>query len=637
MPKTTFFSRPASILLSLLIILVGCLVASGVQTDNGNVKISDVRFVGDYGNQISGLLYQPAKFDPKKKLPAVLTAHGYINTREVQDAFDIEFARRGYVVLSVDMEGHGYSEQIPYDPTQRGTLSALSYLRNLGFVDNTKIALEGHSMGGWSVLAAAGAKPEWVNTVIQEGSSPETFGTPKVLADTPFNYAIVFSKYDEFAPLMWGIPKASQIVNTDKLKNAFGTKDTVIPNKLYGSYDKKSARMLYQPPVIHPGDHWSKEAVGNAIEFLQNAMPAPKPDDAKNQTWRMKEYGTFIAFIGVLMLMISAAGNLLRTNYFRPIAKPLPESKAIRTKGSWWVGALIATAIPAVSFFQFQTWGSKWFAAGSFWPQSLTNGFVVWVILNSLIAVILLAAWHFLSNKKEGGSLHHYGVSFAAKGYQIDLPAIRKSAVLAISTVGLGYLLTLIIDSVFHLDFRIWIISLKVMTWPQVVIMLKYLAPFLLYFLVNGVVLHGQFRLKESATEAKTAWKWFLANAAINTVGILALILMQYIPLFVNEALFWPTQALLGIVAFQFVPVNIVVSLISTYFFRKTGKIYTGAFVNALLITWYIVAGQAVQYAGQQVSNGWAIVFVIISVILVLAGLFLKRKQSYNKAQTIKI
>jgi hypothetical protein len=339
--------------------------------------------------------------------------------------------------------------------------------------------------------------------------------------------------------------------------------------------------------------------------------------------------------IGVLMLMISAAGNLLRTNYFRPIAEPLPESKAIRTKGSWWIGALIATAIPAVSFFQFQTWGSKWFAVGSFWPQSLTNGFVVWVILNALIAVILLAVWHFLSNKKEGGSLHHYGVSFAANGYQIDLPAIRKSAVLAISTVGVGYLLTLIIDSVFHLDFRIWVISLKVMTWPQVVIMLKYLAPFLLYFLVNSVVLHGQFRLKESTTEAKTAWKWFFANASINTVGILVLILIQYIPLFVSEELFWPTQSLLGIVAFQFVPVNIVVSLISTYFFRKTGKIYTGAFANALLITWYIVAGQAVQYAGQPVSNGWAIVFVIISVILVLAGLLLKRNQTLNKVQTI--
>ncbi|MDB5054317.1 MAG: alpha/beta hydrolase [Bacilli bacterium] len=635
MPNKTFFSKPMSILLSLIIILISCLIASGVQTDHGNVKISDVRFVGDYGNQLSGLLYQPANFDPKKKLPAVLTAHGYINSREVQDAFDIEFARRGYVVLSMDMEGHGYSEQVPYDPTTRGTLSGLSYLRNLGFVDNTKIALEGHSMGGWSILAAAGAKPEWVNTVIQEGSSPETYGTPKVLANTPFNYAIVYSKYDEFAPLMWEIPKASQIVNTDKLKNAFGTKEAVVLNKLYGSYENKSARMLYQPAVIHPGDHWSKEAVGNAIEFLQNAMPAPKPDNFANQTWRMKEYATFAALIGAFMLLISVAGNLLKTNFFRTIAEPMPDNKGIRSKGSWIISALIAAAIPTVTFFKFQAWGSTWFVPGSFWPQSLTNGFVVWVVLNALIGVVLFTLWHFISNKKTGATLNHYGISFAKTGYLIDLKIVGKSALLAIYSVGIVYLLTVMADSVFHLDFRIWILALKVMGWAQVVIMLKYMVPFLIYFLVNGVILHGQLRLKESNSEAKTAWKWFLANASINSLGIIVLILIQYIPLFVNEQLYWPSQALLGIVAFQFVPVNIVVSLISTYFFRKTGKIYSGAFVNTLLITWYIVAGQATQYAGGPVSNTWSIVFVIVSVILVVAGLFVKRTVAQSREQSI--
>ncbi|MGO4274485.1 alpha/beta hydrolase family protein, partial [Paenibacillus sp. TAF58] len=165
MANRGFFARPISIMLSLLLILISCIVGSSVQTDGGSVKITDVRFVGDNGNMLSALLYKPAKLDPKKPLPAVLTMHGYINSREVQDAFNIEFARRGYVVLSMDMEGHGYSEQSPLDPTQRGSLAALSYLRNLAFVDKTKIALEGHSMGGWSLLAAAGAKPEWVHTV----------------------------------------------------------------------------------------------------------------------------------------------------------------------------------------------------------------------------------------------------------------------------------------------------------------------------------------------------------------------------------------------------------------------------------------------------------------------------------------
>jgi hypothetical protein len=65
-----------------------------------------------------------------------------------------------------------------------------------------------------------------------------------------------------------------------------------------------------------------------------------------------------------------------------------------------------------------------------------------------------------------------------------------------------------------------------------------------------------------------------------------------------TETLFFPTQPLLGIVAYQFVFLTAVVGAISSFFYRRTGSIYVGAFVNALFVTWYIVAGQAIQFAG---------------------------------------
>jgi pimeloyl-ACP methyl ester carboxylesterase len=630
--KRNFFARPISIILSLIIVLAGCFVGNGVQTAGGDVKISDVRFVGDNGNMLSALMYLPANLDPTKPHPAVLTMHGYINSREVQDAFNIEFARRGYVVMSMDMEGHGYSEQSPYDPTIRGALAGLSYLRNLAFVDKDKIALEGHSMGGWSILAAAGAKPEWVHTVIQEGSSPETFGTPKVLQDTPFNYAIVFSKYDEFAPLMWAVAEAPQIVDTAKLKAAFGTSESVVPGKLYGSFANKSARMLYIPPVIHPADHWSKVAVGNAVDFLNQAMPAPNPIDSSDQIWRWKEYGTLTALVGAIMFLIALAGNLLQANYFRTLVTPIPESKGVKGLG-WWVGALIATAIPAVTFFKFQEWGSKWFPVTSFWPQSLTSGFVVWVAFNAIIALVLLALWHFLLNKKTGAAAHHYGISHSSDGFGLSVHSVGKSLLLAAICVGSVYVLTVLASVIFHLDFRIWVLALKVMSWSQFVMMLAYIMPFLLFFVANGAVLHGQFRLRASQTESKTAWKWFAANFFINAFGLIVLILIQYIPMFVSGHLYWPTQALLGIVAFQFVPVNLVASLISTFFYRKTGTIYAGAFANALWVTWYIVAGQATQYAGQGGSNGTPIAIVVILALLA-AGILIIRRSGTSSVKT---
>ncbi|MFZ3590264.1 alpha/beta hydrolase family protein [Bacillus sp. DJP31] len=253
--KKNFFSSKLAVILSLIIVLVSSLVAHSVQTNFGSVTVKDVRFVGNNGNLLSAKLFTPTGMNPQEKQPAILTMHGYINTREVQDSFNIEFARRGYVVLAMDMQGHGYSEQEPVEVTSRGAIAGLTYLRGLGFVDQEKIAVEGHSMGGWSTLAAATTNPEWIHTVIQVGSSTETYGAGEVTADTEFNYAIVFGKYDEFAKLMWEVPQAKQIADTDKIKKVFGTEESVTPKQLYGSFEDQSARTLYIPNETHPSNH----------------------------------------------------------------------------------------------------------------------------------------------------------------------------------------------------------------------------------------------------------------------------------------------------------------------------------------------------------------------------------------------
>ena len=79
------------------------------------------------------------------------------------------------------------------------------------------------------------------------------------------------------------------------------------------------------------------------------------------------------------------------------------------------------------------------------------------------------------------------------------------------------------------------------------------------------------------------------------------MLLYQYIPFFGGGTLGWYSIAtgepLLTIVAFQLVPLMAIIACVSTFFYHKTGKIYTGAFINALFITWYIVAGQAIHFA----------------------------------------
>jgi len=213
--------RPWRLLgLGVLLIAIGSLVASLVQTAGGT-RISDVRFMAADGVVLSGLLYVPPGATAKTPAPGILAVHGYINTRETQDAFAIEFARRGYVVLALDQRGHGYSGGAA-TRNGFGGPDGLRYLRSLPFVDTNQIGLEGHSMGGWTVLAAAADQPAGYRAMVLEGSST---GKPFAADGTPAwprNLAVVESQLDEFAPLMWDVPRAGDVGRSTKLEGLFG-------------------------------------------------------------------------------------------------------------------------------------------------------------------------------------------------------------------------------------------------------------------------------------------------------------------------------------------------------------------------------------------------------------------------------
>ena len=76
------------------LIVLGGALACWVQT-SGGTRVVDVRFVGSNGTPMSALLYIPAGVSAQAPAPGILAVHGYINSREAQSGFAIEFARHG--------------------------------------------------------------------------------------------------------------------------------------------------------------------------------------------------------------------------------------------------------------------------------------------------------------------------------------------------------------------------------------------------------------------------------------------------------------------------------------------------------------------------------------------------------------
>lgn len=91
-------------MLAALPILGGLGLAAWTQT-RADVSVRDVRFRTADGMVLSALLYRPATATPATPAPGMLAVHGYINARETQSAFAIEFARRRYVVVALDQRG----------------------------------------------------------------------------------------------------------------------------------------------------------------------------------------------------------------------------------------------------------------------------------------------------------------------------------------------------------------------------------------------------------------------------------------------------------------------------------------------------------------------------------------------------
>ena len=192
-----------------IIVVAGSLLAYFTETANG-VRIQDVRFTGSNGVAMSALLYIPPNATKASPAPGILAVHGYINSRETQSGFAIEFARRGYVVLALDQTGHGYSGA-PVFSNGFGGPDGLKYLRGLDIVDPANIGLEGHSMGGWTVLQAAAKYPDGYKAIVLEGSSTGSGVAPEGSPQFPHNLGLVFSQYDEFSVMMWEVDRAATV------------------------------------------------------------------------------------------------------------------------------------------------------------------------------------------------------------------------------------------------------------------------------------------------------------------------------------------------------------------------------------------------------------------------------------------
>jgi dienelactone hydrolase len=553
------------LLLGLVLVLGGSWQASRIQTAGG-ITIHDVRFRSPTGTVMSALLYVPQGATASSPAPGILAVHGYINSRETQDGFAIEFARRGYVVLALDQTGHGYSGGAAFSEGFGGP-AGLAYLRGLPMVDKANIGLEGHSMGGWTVLAAAAAMPQAYRAMVLEGSST---GKPFAADGTPVwprNVALVFSRYDEFSRLMWGVDRAQDVASSEKLQALFGTR-SIIPGRIYGSVADGTARRLTQPTTTHPGDHFSHAAIGDALDWFGQTLEGGTPMPAADQIWFGKEVATGLALLGFFAILAGSFDLLLALPFFASL-RGAPPPAVPRRDGRWWRQFAASALLPAISFFPVFILVTLALPPSSILPQTVTTQVTVWALLNAGLTLLLMR--------------------IVPPAPPLRAPQWLKSGLLALATVAVGYVALLAMAAWFTVDFRFWVVSLKPLSISQFRIALMYVVPIAFAHIVMMAALG---RLSVAGDNWIT--RYGVAMLALSG-GFILMLAINYGLFFATGQLPTAFDPLTTVIAIQFVPLLAIIACIGTFTQVRTGSAVPGGLLCGWFVTWYVVAGTATQ------------------------------------------
>lgn len=586
--------------LGLVLCLISMIGASIVQTSSGNTHIEEMKWVDSAGHKVSALLYRPANATVDRPAPAIITIEGWYNNKEMQDLTSIEYARRGYVVVAVDMYGHGNSASLTEDELYAqnaiGVYSAVELVADLPYVDKGRIGLTGHSSGGAASLMAVALdnknETPLIGAVLQQACGwVDDLGVDHMENFRGRSIGIIADLYDEFFFATYHEDGSiatgpRDFIHTEGAKNFLNFNEGAFAEEAQAGkfYEKEiegktAYRVIYTPNMIHPWVHFSKTAVAQGIEFFDLVFEGqPNAIAPDSQVWQVKSAFNAVGIVGFMMFLVNLLLVLLDTRFFAGLkAKenvvPLHAGSAA---GKVWFFAFLG--LGALFSGLSYMWSINHFYGvyTSFWPQTgpLTMG--VWCALAGIFSVILMVIYYYTYGKKNGFSVKGCGVL-------ISMEKIGKSLLLGLIAVCAAFLLLFFADYFFKVDFRLWVLTIKPFEADKVLIALRFFPLFLLFYTVNSVSVNS-FNYNTIGGKIGNP----LMVSLFNALGAIVFVAIQYGTFFSTGVLKWSAhegQLISGIWLFSAIVYLLVTPLISRYIYKKTNNPYLGGFVNAVVVT----------------------------------------------------
>lgn len=488
-----------------------------------------------------------------------------------------------------------------------GGTEAYRFLSELPSVDSSRMGVSGHSMGTWSSWTVAAA---YSGTAIEPRAVVLQCG--ELFTDTVYdtslyhfnNVLLLQAKYDEFSYFRDYENTVSDELLRSPLRTSFLGTDAGNAkwNTTYGSFSDGTARRAELLMTNHRLTTHHHGGLAAAIDWFGSALNFSSSIPSGSQTAMIKETLVLCAMLCAVFAMLPLMELLLQLPFFSGAVQSLPPEERIAAAGKRKLGVFITVLLSGITYpFMTQLGHGLLPLPEKIFRMTIGNGFLSYYGL-LIIIMFVMTAVSLRKERRNGEKDRYYNIGLGSEAApdRFGWALAGKSALLACCMILYMYLITWLCEVLFRLDLRFIWPFFKTFTLPRLLQFLVYIPLYLLYFLLTNS--RALASLRNGSLYRKGASGFFICwarNAFIMTGGVIAIVLLEYIPFFAGlgpgaDLLFGstfggPFMSLLIV----YLPQILVFSILATYIYRRTASVFTGSFVSAALACWIVTGGSS--------------------------------------------
>ena len=597
----TLLNKNKLFLYCLVVIISSSFFASLIQTSFGKVDVKLMNLKTPDGQNLVYDLYKPSIATEDDKQPFIVVVPGFQRSKEALSNIAIELSRRGYVVALIDPYAQGMSSSSlsRLAATTQGygmfALVDYAYAENFSFVDINKIGSTGHSMGGNAAIRGA---DYFGKEAIKSGKKSKLDSVyisgyvltlrENILRDSKSNMGVSYALYDEgaFRNELQGWDAGNMKIAPESLRtvNSVLPKDKKVTEvelgKYYGERSNNTLRVIFNEELLHPFQPYNKEATKNQLDYFDKVFGAPISINSNNQIWQYKELFTLINMIVSLLMLIPIAKLFLSLSFYKDIVKDIPASLPEQTSKSkmiFWSVFFLSALIACISFIPMVDVAKILFYESAnreltwFFPQRMNNSVMLWAAFNGSIGLVIFFISYYFFGR-------HHGVNTNSWGLQINKVELFKTIMLGLSIFICYYLILYFVYFLFHVDYRFWFMGVRIFQPEMLLVLVMYFPLFFIFFFSNSLRVNGAMRFKN-----QSEWKSRLIAGFANSLGLMMIIIIQYVTFAWTGTVFWTTNWLSVNLLFGIVPMMFILPYFNRVFFQLTGRVYLGPIVTCLI------------------------------------------------------